>query len=33
MEETGDDEPCPDTYGETVMWPDDVESQEVLVRP
>ncbi|WP_136616992.1 MULTISPECIES: hypothetical protein [Mesorhizobium] len=23
---------CPGDYGETVMWPDDLESQEVLVR-
>jgi hypothetical protein len=22
---------CPEDYGETVMWPDDLESQEVLV--
>ncbi|MBB6407665.1 hypothetical protein [Mesorhizobium sangaii] len=24
---------CPGDYGETVMWPDDMESQEVLVSP
>lgn len=23
---------CPDDCGETVMWPDDLESQEVLMR-
>lgn len=23
---------CPGDYGETVMWPDDLESQEVLAR-
>ncbi|MER8575329.1 hypothetical protein NKH19_25255 [Mesorhizobium sp. M1338] len=27
----GDAEPCPDTYGESVMWPEDMKSQEVLV--
>ncbi|MER8661902.1 hypothetical protein NKH34_12250 [Mesorhizobium sp. M1148] len=29
-EEGADAEPCPDTYGETVMWGDDLKSQEVL---
>ncbi|MFD2053797.1 hypothetical protein ACFSQT_12085 [Mesorhizobium calcicola] len=24
---------CPDDYGETVMWPEDLRSQEVLVSP
>ncbi|MER8655276.1 hypothetical protein [Mesorhizobium sp. M0847] len=28
--ETADDERCPDTYGETVMWGEDLKSQEVL---
>lgn len=23
---------CADDYGEVIMWPDDLESQEVLVR-
>ncbi|PZV36154.1 hypothetical protein [Mesorhizobium kowhaii] len=23
---------CPEDYGETIMWPDDLKSQEVLVR-
>ncbi|AZO42950.1 hypothetical protein EJ076_18525 [Mesorhizobium sp. M7D.F.Ca.US.005.01.1.1] len=23
---------CPGDYGEVIMWPDDLESQEVLVR-
>jgi hypothetical protein len=32
FEEGGDAEPCPDIYGETVTWPDDLKSQEVLVR-
>ena len=31
-EEGGDAEPCPDIYGERIMWPDNLESQEVLVR-
>ncbi|TPJ50635.1 MULTISPECIES: hypothetical protein [unclassified Mesorhizobium] len=30
-EENGDAEPCPDIAGERVMWPDDMDSQEVLV--
>ncbi|OWK20403.1 hypothetical protein AJ88_30355 [Mesorhizobium amorphae CCBAU 01583] len=30
-EEGGDAEPCPDIAGETVMWPDDLKSQEMLV--
>lgn len=30
-EEGGDAEPCPDVYGESVIWPDDLKSQEVLV--
>jgi hypothetical protein len=29
-EQGGDAEPCPD--GEVIMWPDDLQSQEVLVR-
>ncbi|ESW91707.1 hypothetical protein X773_01120 [Mesorhizobium sp. LSJC285A00] len=29
-EEGADAEPCPDTYGETVMWGEDLKSQEVL---
>lgn len=32
-EDTHDAEPCPDDYGETVMWGDDLKSQEVLVSP
>ncbi|MER9167317.1 hypothetical protein NKI12_08020 [Mesorhizobium australicum] len=32
-EEGGDLEGyCPGDYGEVIMWPDDLESQEVLVR-
>ncbi|BCG72670.1 hypothetical protein MesoLj113a_38280 [Mesorhizobium sp. 113-1-2] len=31
-EDGGDAEPCPDIAGELIMWPDDLESQEVLVR-
>ncbi|RUU86452.1 hypothetical protein EOB59_28900 [Mesorhizobium sp. M7A.F.Ca.MR.176.00.0.0] len=31
-EEGGDPEPCPDIFGEHVMWPDDMASQETLVR-
>lgn len=30
-EDSHDAEPCPDTYGEHVMWGDDLKSQEVLV--
>ncbi|TIO11069.1 hypothetical protein [Mesorhizobium sp.] len=32
LEEQHDAEPCPDDYGEIVMWRDDLKSQEVLVR-
>jgi hypothetical protein len=31
-EDSHDAELCPDDYGETVMWPDDLKSQAVLVR-
>lgn len=31
-EEGGDAEPCPDIAGECIMWPDDIASQETLVR-
>ncbi|CAN7442551.1 hypothetical protein [Mesorhizobium sp. LjNodule214] len=31
-EEGGDAEHCPDIYGEHIMWPDDLKSQEVLVE-
>lgn len=31
-EEGADAEPCPDTHGETVIWGEDLKSQEVLVE-
>lgn len=31
-EDGGDAEPCPDIAGERIMWPDDMASQETLVR-
>lgn len=31
-EDGGDAEECPEDYGERIMWPDDMESQAVLVE-